>query len=126
MSVFTMWSRYTGNTQKNGAVLIVFIIKTAPFFCVCPVRIQSALHSVPLPVESYRKVTAPFILSNGSVEKISSSRRVYSAKLRLYSNPECLQCIRVDEGTRDICRDHSYRWYLPYFSLKLSTVMILV
>jgi hypothetical protein len=28
---------YTGYTQKNGAVLIVFTIKTAPFFCVCPV-----------------------------------------------------------------------------------------
>jgi hypothetical protein len=31
---------YTGHTQKNGAVLIVFTIKTAPFFCVCPVYIQ--------------------------------------------------------------------------------------
>jgi hypothetical protein len=28
---------YTGNTQTNGAVLIVFTINTAPFFCVCPV-----------------------------------------------------------------------------------------
>jgi hypothetical protein len=28
---------HTGHTQKNGAVLIVFTIKTAPFFCVCPV-----------------------------------------------------------------------------------------
>jgi hypothetical protein len=28
---------YTGHTQKNGEVLIVFTIKTAPFFCVCPV-----------------------------------------------------------------------------------------
>jgi hypothetical protein len=28
---------YTGHTQKNGAVLIVFTIKTATFFCVCPV-----------------------------------------------------------------------------------------
>jgi hypothetical protein len=27
----------TGHTQNNGAVLIVFTIKTAPFFCVCPV-----------------------------------------------------------------------------------------
>jgi hypothetical protein len=27
----------TGHTQKNGAVLIVFTIKTAPLFCVCPV-----------------------------------------------------------------------------------------
>jgi hypothetical protein len=26
-----------GQTQKCGAVLIVFTIKTAPFFCVCPV-----------------------------------------------------------------------------------------
>jgi hypothetical protein len=33
LSVFV----YTGHTQKNGAVLIVFTIKTAPFFCVCPV-----------------------------------------------------------------------------------------
>jgi hypothetical protein len=30
---------YTGLTQKNGAVLIVFTIETAPFFCVCPVYI---------------------------------------------------------------------------------------
>jgi hypothetical protein len=30
-------SPYTGHTQKNGAVLIVFTIKTAPSFCVCPV-----------------------------------------------------------------------------------------
>ena len=28
----------TGHTQKNGAVLIVNTIKTAPFFCVCPVH----------------------------------------------------------------------------------------
>jgi hypothetical protein len=28
-----------GHTQKNGAVLIVFTIKIAPFFCVCPVFI---------------------------------------------------------------------------------------
>jgi hypothetical protein len=28
---------YTGHTQNNGAVLILFTIKTAPFFCVCPV-----------------------------------------------------------------------------------------
>jgi hypothetical protein len=28
---------YTGHTQNNGAVLIVNIIKTAPFFCVCSV-----------------------------------------------------------------------------------------
>jgi hypothetical protein len=28
---------YTGHTQKSGAVLIVNTIKTAPFFCVCPV-----------------------------------------------------------------------------------------
>jgi hypothetical protein len=27
----------TGHTQNNGAVLIVVPIKTAPFFCVCPV-----------------------------------------------------------------------------------------
>jgi hypothetical protein len=29
--------KHTGHTQKNGAVLIVFTLKTAPFFCVCPV-----------------------------------------------------------------------------------------
>jgi hypothetical protein len=28
---------YPGHTKKNGAVLIVFTIKTAPFLCVCPV-----------------------------------------------------------------------------------------
>jgi hypothetical protein len=28
---------YTGHTQKNGAVVIVFTIKTAPFLCVYPV-----------------------------------------------------------------------------------------
>jgi hypothetical protein len=31
-------SLYTGNTQKNGAVLIVNTIKTVPFFCVYPVH----------------------------------------------------------------------------------------
>jgi hypothetical protein len=30
-------NKYTGYTQKNGAVLIVFTITTAPLFCVCPV-----------------------------------------------------------------------------------------
>jgi hypothetical protein len=30
---------YTGHTQKNGAVLIVNTIKTAPLFCVCPVYV---------------------------------------------------------------------------------------
>jgi hypothetical protein len=34
---------YTGHTQKNGAVLIVFSIKTAPFFCVCPVYIYTLM-----------------------------------------------------------------------------------
>jgi hypothetical protein len=29
----------TGHTQKNGAVLIVFTIKIAPFFCVYPVLV---------------------------------------------------------------------------------------
>ena len=29
---------YTGYTQKNGAVSIVFTFETAPFFCVCPVH----------------------------------------------------------------------------------------
>jgi hypothetical protein len=28
---------HTEYTQNNGAVLIVNTIKTAPFFCVCPV-----------------------------------------------------------------------------------------
>ena len=30
-------TRYTGHTQKNGAVSIVNSFETAPFFCVCPV-----------------------------------------------------------------------------------------
>jgi hypothetical protein len=34
-------SRCTGHTQNNGAVFIVFTIKTAPFFCVCPVYVYS-------------------------------------------------------------------------------------
>jgi NADH:ubiquinone oxidoreductase subunit D len=29
---------YTGHTQENDAVLIVFTIKTGPFFCVRPVH----------------------------------------------------------------------------------------
>jgi hypothetical protein len=29
----------TGDTQKNGAVLIVLNIKNAPLFCVCPVQL---------------------------------------------------------------------------------------
>jgi hypothetical protein len=28
---------FTGHTQKNGAVSIVFTIETAPLFCVCSV-----------------------------------------------------------------------------------------
>jgi hypothetical protein len=32
-----MASLYNGHTQKNGAVLIVNTIKTAPLFCVNPV-----------------------------------------------------------------------------------------
>ena len=35
--LYSMVFIYTGHTQKNGAVLIVFTINTAPFFCVCPV-----------------------------------------------------------------------------------------
>jgi hypothetical protein len=31
----------TGHTQKNGAVLIVNTIKTAPLICVCPVYLLS-------------------------------------------------------------------------------------
>jgi hypothetical protein len=34
---FLLQSPYTGHTQQNGSVLIVNTIKTAPFFCVCPV-----------------------------------------------------------------------------------------
>jgi hypothetical protein len=34
---------YTGHTHKNGAVVIVFTIKTAPFFCVCPVFVSSSV-----------------------------------------------------------------------------------
>jgi hypothetical protein len=30
----------TGHTQMNGAVLLVFTIKTAPLFCVCPLHQQ--------------------------------------------------------------------------------------
>jgi hypothetical protein len=30
----------TGHTQKNVADFTVFTIKTAPFFCVCPVLIR--------------------------------------------------------------------------------------
>jgi hypothetical protein len=33
----------TGHTQKKGAVLIVFTIKTAPFFCVCTVYVDPVL-----------------------------------------------------------------------------------
>jgi hypothetical protein len=32
---------YTGHTQKNGAVLTVFTIKTASFFCVCSVYVST-------------------------------------------------------------------------------------
>jgi hypothetical protein len=28
---------YTGHTQKNGAVYMVYSIDTVPFVCVCPV-----------------------------------------------------------------------------------------
>jgi hypothetical protein len=38
-SEHTTWYIYTGHTQKNGAVVIVNTIKTAPFFCVCPIYI---------------------------------------------------------------------------------------
>jgi hypothetical protein len=46
-SIFSVRSSNTGHTQKNGAVLIVNTIKTAPFFCVCPVyaHIMSANHT---------------------------------------------------------------------------------
>jgi hypothetical protein len=37
---------YTGHTQKNGAVLIVNIIKTAPFFCVFPVFTKATIKVV--------------------------------------------------------------------------------
>ena len=40
MSFFIQHFIYTGHTQTNGAVLIVNTIKTAPFFCVCPVYIK--------------------------------------------------------------------------------------
>jgi hypothetical protein len=37
---FCSYQRYTGHTQKNGAVLIVNTIKTAPFVCVCPYYLE--------------------------------------------------------------------------------------
>jgi hypothetical protein len=37
ISILNLDIIYIGHTQKNGAVVIVFTIKTAPFFCVCPV-----------------------------------------------------------------------------------------
>jgi hypothetical protein len=36
-SITKSLNMYTGHTQQNGGVLIVNTIKTAPFFCVCPV-----------------------------------------------------------------------------------------
>jgi hypothetical protein len=41
-SIVTQWRRYTGNTQKNGAVSIVFTVDTAPFVCVCTVYLAAA------------------------------------------------------------------------------------
>ena len=38
-----LYNIYTGHTQNNGAVLIVNTIKTALFFCVCPVYILVVL-----------------------------------------------------------------------------------
>jgi hypothetical protein len=44
---FTLWqtAEYTGHTQNNGAVLIANTIKTAPFFCVCPVHVEITPYS---------------------------------------------------------------------------------
>ena len=42
----SLYQTNTGHTHKNGAVLIVFNIKTAPFFCVCPVYIYLYLYTV--------------------------------------------------------------------------------
>jgi hypothetical protein len=36
-TIYTHIHTYKGHTQNNGAVLIMNTIKTAPFFCVCPV-----------------------------------------------------------------------------------------
>jgi hypothetical protein len=37
-----------GYTQKNGAGLIVFTIKTAPFVCVCPIQRKGEAKAIPL------------------------------------------------------------------------------
>ena len=54
----------TGHTQKNGAVLIVNTITSAPFFCVCPVCMyvcmyyDDAVMDSELEFESVRTVTS--------------------------------------------------------------------
>jgi hypothetical protein len=48
---------YTGHTQKNGAVLILFTIKTAPFVCVCPVHFFPQPRQAPFPVSTAQYTT---------------------------------------------------------------------
>jgi hypothetical protein len=55
----------TGHTQKNGAVLIVNTIKTAPFFCVCPVYSQNSQR-----LASFKIINFNFIITGLFIVRI--------------------------------------------------------
>ena len=56
----------TGHTQNNGAVLIVNTIKTAPFFCVCPVHLHAKYKHHAINNSGAEEATAPASLNLGN------------------------------------------------------------
>jgi phosphoglycerol transferase MdoB-like AlkP superfamily enzyme len=67
---------YTEHTQKNGAVLIVNTILTAPFFCVCPVYIYIYIYIASyllITVYHYIKLSPYFLFHLGPTFPISVS-----------------------------------------------------
>jgi Zn-finger protein len=75
---------YTGHTQKNCAVLKVLTIKTAPFFCVCPVYGNARVRlSVQRKVGVVRSSENCFFLGAFAILRKPTSRFVMSVCLSL-------------------------------------------
>ena len=103
---------YTGHTQKNGAVLIVFTIETAPFFCVCPVYRYRLFGSDPMTKEkngiyNEHDTVRDFRLAPRRKRDLPSSGMLRNADLYLVTDvsgqtngPIFLKCLTPGDGTR--------------------------
>jgi hypothetical protein len=103
---FTLSYEYTGHTQTNGAVLTVFTIKTAPFFCVCPVCIHYSQK------DSGTFTQIPQLLSHCTQipQLLSQCTHGHIATVTLYTDPTTTVTMytRAHSYCHNVHRSHSY------------------